>query len=456
MAGQAVPVQAPSNLTSVGPGTSHSTAKLTEESEKRSNLPKANIETRKTGRKLIRPRLVKPEEPQGDIEMSETEGSNNVGKLVPSHDMGTVGNATLPTQQSARKRQAILAVSELHEESPIQGETNSDMAPLPKRSKGSESQQEGAEGKSVQSENFEAMPGAEESLDSFGGILSGLNEEVVGSEKNAVEATEAQAEPKEPQQLDGRSQVDLQNEKDNVLEDNFNKLIETEIESNDMPNDQVEQDFQLSTMESDREEGELLPDNADFAGGAQMPNILGSPGVIEQPEHMALEASPTEDNDVLASGAENVSEANSPEVINDEKNDESDNVDDIAEGSEKSNEGTDQAAETDQISEPSGTGESTMLAEIGIPTTAVETSNLREVASGSTTDLEETIPVSPVLSSSTTIISIGERARQRAMLRQAGMPISSVARGRGRAVARGRGTRGRSVRGRGPTSGEQS
>ncbi|MCI47553.1 nuclear-pore anchor-like protein, partial [Trifolium medium] len=73
MAGSQVHTHVPSILPLAAPVTSSLPPKATGDSEKRPAPTKSSIETRKSGRRLVRPRLVKPDEPQGDTEMSDAE-----------------------------------------------------------------------------------------------------------------------------------------------------------------------------------------------------------------------------------------------------------------------------------------------------------------------------------------------------------------------------------------------
>nr|CAN80561.1 hypothetical protein VITISV_040288 [Vitis vinifera] len=452
--GLTAPAQPPSILTPVVPATSYSPAKAAEEREKRLAILKTNAETRKTGRKLVRPRLVKSEEPQGDVDMAEIEGPNNGGKPAPSQDTET---QTLPP---VRKRLASSSTSDLQEDTQIQGETTSDVAPpVLKRSRGSDSPQEAAEGQAAASlENLETLRAIEESFDAIADLPQGSNEEAIDVEKEEAEISEGQTEePKEPAQVDGTSEVELPNERASAVEEVLVKPIEREVVFDDGPKDQAEQDIQPSMIElgSEKEEGELDPDVTDIEGGGDMCNITGGTTIGEgQPETVVVPVtSPAGgDEEGLVTAAVDIGDINSPEILNDEKTAEGDVMEEVAEGSDKSNDGNEQiAVETDQTPE----------AAMGSESTSTSTSTVVDVGvskQGSPTvpaDPEEVKQALPVGSSSTTI-NLQERARQRAMLRQAGVLSPSVGRGRGRAITRGRGVRGgRGRAGRGQSSGDQ-
>ncbi|XP_048326058.2 nuclear-pore anchor isoform X2 [Ziziphus jujuba] len=450
-----VPVSSPAPATSLPP-------KASEDSERRYNLPKNR-------KKLVRPRLVKPNEPPVDTVMTEMEGPNNVGKpTAQSNDTETQGNISSLAQPLLRKRLASSSASGSREELVPKEESGTDVvAPVLKKAKGSDSPQGSGEGQSSAIlENVETLPGVEES----GGVVDlpqVSNEETLDAEKEEVETSGEKAEePKEPQS-EGTSQVDSQNEKDNISEENLDRTGGKELVSDDGAHDHVEPENQQSLMEigSEREEGELDPDAADIDGAGG-----GATGSLElgegQPEPGATPvASPSRIDD------DGVGEYNaSLEVLNDEKNDEVDVTEETAEGSDKSNDGNDQTAvEIDQPAEAAST-----LAESSSTITSVvmEVGEVKQVSAGSNTsiptetgvqkqgspsvvEVEEPKQVSPASTTSTTI-NLLERAKERSVLRQAGV-ASPPGRGRGRPAPRGRGMRGgRGVRGgRGQASGDK-
>ena len=431
--------------------------KSTEESERRYTSLKSNVESRKTARKLVRPRLLKPEEPQGDTEMSEIEGPSNGSKPVPSSDIETQGNlSSLPvTQTVLRKRQVSSSDYGSREESVSQGETGPDVAaPLLKKPKGSESLQEkGEEQASAIMENIETLPAIEEPSD-VGDLPQASNEEaIVDADKGEFETTGEKAnEPKEPQ-LEEESQVDSQND-NNILEENLDKPGGKEMVSDDGAHDQADLENQPSMMEigNDREEGELVPDAAELDGAG---DAVGSSELAEAQLEPAVTpvASPARvDDEALASAAVDAGEIGSQDIASDEKNEEVDVPEETAEVSDKSNDGNDQTAvESDQVAEAA----SAITSVVPESTSAITTSEASVSKLGSPSvvaESEEARQVSPLTGASTTI-NLTERARQRAMLRQAGV-VSPPGRGRGRGVPRGRGARGR--RGRGPTPSEQA
>ncbi|KAG5526945.1 hypothetical protein RHGRI_028025 [Rhododendron griersonianum] len=173
--GQAVPSQGPSILPAVACSSSLPSVKPTEDVERRSTLPKLNVGTCKTLRIFIKPRIGKPEEPQGGTEMPEVKGSNNDGKPASSHNLETQGSLMLVTNAPVLKLLASSTSSELQEESLVQCGTTSDVATCAlKKSKASDFPQEGAEGQTAGAfENVETHPAVEERSDAIGDLPQG-------------------------------------------------------------------------------------------------------------------------------------------------------------------------------------------------------------------------------------------------------------------------------------------
>ncbi|XVF77755.1 hypothetical protein PTKIN_Ptkin14bG0072200 [Pterospermum kingtungense] len=417
-----------------GPAIASSTALVTSQHQPAKVAPKTNIETRKTGRKLIRPRFVKAEKPPGDVEMSE----------ATSHDADAQGTLTQPNQQSIRKRPASGA-SDLSEDLPAQGEMSTDVdVPVLKKSKGTDSQ-EATEGQAAAlSENIDRPQATDEAFETVGDS----NEEVADAEKEEGEAEEKFEEPKEPS-VDATNEVELQENKNNMLDEEIlDKPSGTEMAVDDESKTATEQESQQLSLESEseKEEGELLPEvAADIEGGADEQNVLGSSEVGEVQPEIVLSPVPSPsrvDEEALATPV--VEGDNSPDAVNDEKNDEGEEI--VTEGTDKSSDDNDQTAvEAYQMPEaPLATSE-TASTSAAPPDDDVS----KQIgSSGSAPEAEDVKQTSPVSGTPTTIVNLQERARQRAALRQAGV-LPSSARGRGRLAPRGRGARGR---GRGPNS----
>ncbi|KAK8623172.1 hypothetical protein V6N13_118063 [Hibiscus sabdariffa] len=447
LTGTGVPDQGPVATSSTVPVTSqHQPAKASE--ERRSTVPKTNTETRKTGRKLVRPRFVKAEERQGDVEMSE----------ATSHEVDVQG-----TQQSARKRQAS-ATTELSEELSVPGEMSADVVtPALKKSKGPDSGQEAAEGQAAAlSENLGAPQVTEEADETVGDIAPGSNEEVVDVEKEEADAMEENVEESKEPQVDGTSEVELQENKNNVSDEVLDKPTGNEMITDEEPKNPAVQESQqpLLETESEKEEGELDPEvAADTEGGTDVHNVVGSSEVGGTELVSSPLASPSRvDDEALVTAADG---DNSPDTVTDDKNDEGDiGEETVGEGFEKSNDGNEQTAvETDPTPEAataavvtSGTNESGATSGPPEGEVSKNTGSSSGTAAVEAEEVKQTSPISGSGSGSSatsTLVNLQERARERAMLRQAGVigPSTASGRGRGRVAIRARGARGRSVRG---------
>ncbi|XP_058184188.1 nuclear-pore anchor isoform X3 [Rhododendron vialii] len=450
---QAVPSQGPSILSAVVCTSSLPSVKPTEDRERRSTLPKLNVDSRKL-RRLIRPRIGKPEEPLGDREMPEVEGSNNDGKPASSHNLETQGSLMLVTNATVRKRLASSTSSELQGETLVQHSTTSDVAaPALKKSKASDFPQEGAEGQTAAAfENVETCPVVEEPSDAIGDIPQGSNEEMIdAAEKDNVETVgEQDEEPK----IGGTNQIELQNESNDFLEDIGYRQNESEgIFDDETKEVAAEQDI----SGSEREEGELVPDFADVESGGNMSGLMESQEIGENQTEPTVSSPPVvADEEGLVSATMDSGDTSSPYVLVDEadmmpiKKNEADMMGANAEegAADDSNEGNSSVAmEADQnleavtLLDPTSERRSTGTgAEGGV--------SKQSSPPSVTAETQEANQLSPVGKISTTI-NLQERAKQKSALRQAGVVPSSLVRGRGRA-ARGRGGRGG---GRGQSSG---
>ncbi|KAK6133125.1 hypothetical protein DH2020_033164 [Rehmannia glutinosa] len=405
-----------STQTPAPPAANIPLARTNEEKERRLALAKANV---KMGRKLVRPNITKPKEPQGDVDMSEADESNTG---LPSQNTESQGNVTF-----GRKRASASSSSDLQEEMLAPEDTSPDVpAPLLKKSKASESQQEGVEEPSADPMKLPEVVAIEESSDDVGNLQQGVNkEESVDVEREEAEKDEFEnaGEQMEDPKIDEQIQVDLSDE---VADEKSDKPSEIML-SDDQLRDQTEQDIQRIVTDSggDREEGELVGDFADNDGDSNISNEMGPPGIGEFQAEQSVEP---ENSPSLEVG-----EIDPLEIPEEEKNDDEN----------KLNDGADPLEETDQV-----VGSSNATNEEASTSASVDVGSSEHGGPAVTPDTGRK-PVSPVNSSSTTI-NLHERARQRAHLRQAGMVTSSSpSRARGR--VRGRGARGgRPGRGQSP------
>lgn len=460
--GAPAPAQALNVVSSVSPMTGLP-PKVAEESEKK---PKTN-EVRKIARKLVRPHLGKPEESQGDTEMTEMEAPSAGGKTALSIDSEAQGITSLAAPL-VRKRQALSSTPGSHEESVSHGENALDVAvPLPKKSKGSNSPLKGNEEQSgIILENLERIPATEESAD-VSDLPQGSNEEAPVDNEKEVETTGVKDE-EQKEQFDAMDQAEPENDGNNVLEENMNKVGVKDAVSDDGALDHSESENQQPIMGTgdEREEGEFGPDALELEGGG---DTTGTTELVEVQDERAATpvASPAR---VTDEAFNSVATDIGLDVISDDKNDETNPTEETAEGSDKSNDSNEQHIATDDQAvdaalAPTESTSTVSNAENAVskpesPSVALEAEEVKQVSS---VEAEEVKHVSPVSSTSTTI-NLQERARQRGLERRqaAGVPSN---RGRGAGypdlrsnrAARGRGQRGRMARGgRGQPSGDQS
>ncbi|XP_010539174.1 PREDICTED: nuclear-pore anchor [Tarenaya hassleriana] len=444
---------------SAAPMGSSQPPKASDNREKRITLPRPGTELRRPGRKIVRPQLVKPKEPQGDVEMSEAEIPGDEGKQPSSSEIESQANVSVaPTQTHACKRQAESLASEPHEIT-AHGETSSEIAPpVSKKSKVSEIQTESGEGQSsvVQGESLAAEPAVDESLD------AAEND----GEREDIEAETGEEKTEEPGELQQDNEAELQDDAGEMAEENLPEA-DASVEEGSKDQIETEQDNQdlMTEMDSEKEEGELDGDAAADPEGAaaDISGMIRSPEIGElQPEILAT---PTQSPARIDSSVEE-GEATLDPLI-DEKNGEGDGTEDLtaaaAEGSDKSGDGNDQhAAENDP------TPEVTMPATSSVTPTASTTPTPPAAIvapSGETAEPEEAKRATSPLGSSSTIVNLSERARERSAIRQAQAgagtgagagaraPLAVRARGRvrGRVSVRG----GRTMRGRGQPPNQQ-
>ncbi|KAK3037767.1 hypothetical protein RJ639_030686, partial [Escallonia herrerae] len=390
LGGEVVPPLASSLAPPVAPAPGVPSARVAEDTRKRIISGKPNVETRRFGRKLIRPHITRPEEPPvTDVDMSEIEGPKNAANILSTRNA--------ETQLSVRKRPHVSSTSELQQESIVPQVSSSDAAsPVLKKSKALNSQQEAVELQPARDPEIpENLPAAEESGVDVGNSPHGLMEEA----KDEAEPTGEQAEAR---QVDG--------DRSDIGEESLDGPNGVEV-ADDWPMFQAEQDIQHPVGESgsDHEEGELVPDTVDREGG-EGPTEAGE----FEPEQVAAPARPSGVEEEPIPAAPDTGGISSIQIL-DDKTDEVATTEEVAEGT------SDQVVtETEQDPE-AGLGAGGSVPE--------------DVSTPGSPIVPEAKQASPVGSSSTTI-NLPARARQRAALRQAGRVPPPVNRGR---ASRGRG-----------------
>lgn len=389
--------------------------KAAPEKEKGSAVVKPVSEARKAGRRLVRPRLERPEEPQVDIEMSGMEGSTAVeeGKVGASHEPELSGDISSLPPSSARKRLASSSASELREESVAQDETGSDVAPPLKKSKDSDVQ-EAYEAKTIpsSSENLDTVPQSsvpsidisdtqppvEDMESDQAPVLSG--EDIVDTAKDDT-TTNEEIEEHQKVPMDGANQEDdIQYEGDAFAEEVADKSkAPLELVDECLKNEDGKEMPQSLAADGDdeREEGELLPDEPE--------QQQGDGTSVECQHEPALG-----DGDRIGDETGEVVEVASPEVV-------SESVDAMEEVAE----GNDDHGAPDTVQSPQT---SAGISEVP-PSTPPQSAVSEQQSATAVTDAEE--------SRGHRTITISERARQNAILRQqARMTAQPPSRGRAR------------------------
>ncbi|XP_022969371.1 nuclear-pore anchor isoform X2 [Cucurbita maxima] len=434
--GPDVPLQTPDVAVPVAPVTTNFPVKILEEREKKGQLSKAKVETRKAGRKLVRPRLGKPGGSLGDIDMSTSELPNSESKRATSGKSETESESTTSAHQLARKR--VATASELHEHAVIPGESITEMAaPVMKKAKGSDTLADDVGGPSSTSlESLKTQSPLEEVPDVCE-FPHGSSEDAADVEKEVEIAGEKADRPKELSSDGSISHEEIHTDR---MDENLDKQIVAV--SDDGLKDQAEPDNWHLTSEigSEREEGEVAPEVMELEGANNVESIEIGDDHIEPVA--TPDASPSRvDDDAMAVTDMEIGEINSPEIQNEEKNDEGD-------AAEETSEILDKPTDSNQID---------MESDQAVETTSVATENVSSTPP-EINDSKQGSPIvakrsSPVGSSTSTTINLQERAKERAMLRQAGVvssldrrPVRGL-RGRGGRIERG----GRGQRsGRGP------
>lgn len=394
---------------------------------------KPKVPPRRLARKLVRPNIVKPEQPKGDADTSETVGAK--------------------TQSSARKRPS----AEEQEGSNARESSSADVAaPLVKKSKGSEPPHEGG----VELQSTPITSDTPESVPSF-------TEENVGDENQTM---------KEDEEVDTgddtavEDQTEFQNDRSDIGEENMNKPIEAEVSEDPLKDTEMEHEqSQPATgeAESEPEDGEMVSDSmiGQEDGGQEM-------GESQLVEHQVRSPSPMPVEDEMPEDTLGDMEVSSPLLTTE------DNEDKNEEGEIEADETTPESS-TDKLKNDGNDEAGFMAEEVAIDdiptvttTTAIVvppvaekqsvTSSMAESSAGnqdgsavsivSTSGPTEVKPEEPVADTVSTTINLNERAKLRSRQRLAGNQSSPpVARGRGR-IPRGRTLGGRTGRG-GPTSG---
>ncbi|XP_068655473.1 nuclear-pore anchor-like isoform X2 [Aristolochia californica] len=426
-------------------------AKPIDEREKRALVPKPSTETRKTGRRLLRPQLERTQDPSNDVETPMMEGPTVIEgattveetKPGPSHEPEPYRDPTsLVHVPSERKRLASSTASEFREGTPEQESTDGE--PVAKKTKGMAGPSEGAfmgeQSKVQSSEISEKSLPVEESGEATGDIMPASNEEIAEATKDGAmeEPTDMVEDVKDP--LAGSHEGDLESESVLVVEE---FLVEQPGQAEESPDgdpkgvDVPVPQHSIMEVESEKEEGEFVFEGAEQQEGGDSLSSLDD-----------MEAG---DSQVEPLMGDATAEMLPLEVVQSEKNVHGDATEEADEGGDKSSD--DKPSNNNNSSVLESSQQSPLVSSGGGDGSS--SSFVSESVS-----LKQSIPRSPVKEIEEKenppvrrIVNLGERARENAAIRRAGVLNPSPGRGRGRAPTlvkpggRGRGVRG--GRGRG-------
>ncbi|XP_068655691.1 nuclear-pore anchor isoform X2 [Aristolochia californica] len=414
--------QGPQNLINQNPAavpTSSLQAKSIDEREKRPLVSKPSTETRKMGRRLVRPHLERTQEPSNDVEMPEVEGPPVIEgqttveetKPRPSHEPEAQSDPTaLLHVPSARKRQASSTASEFREGTPEQEST--DGGPVAKKTK-------------------------DESGEATTDIMPASNEEIADAAKDeAMEESTDMEDVKDP--LAGSHQGDLESDSVSIVEE---LLVEQPGQAEECPGgdpkgtDVPDPQHSTAEVESEKEEGEFVFEGAEQQEGGDTFSSLGD-----------MEAG---DSLVEPLIEDSTAEMLPLEVVLIERNVHGEATEEADEGTDKPSEDKPSNNHNSSVLKSSQQSKQVSFGGGGGASSSVVSESL---------SLKQSIPRSPVketedkeLQPVRRIVNLGERARENALLRRAGagvVPTPTPARGRGRAPTLvKRGGRGRGVRG---------
>ncbi|CAH1431370.1 unnamed protein product [Lactuca virosa] len=377
-----------------------------EESAKPASTDKARVEPRKIARRLVRPRIVKPDQAKskGDVDMSDSVATNSQQSL------------------SVRKRPSE---GQEGSQSNARESTGSDVAaPIVKKSRGSEPPPEAQNmtdaPESVIPEEAPPVNVVDESQTLKEDMDTGREEEVETGEEQGVE--------------------DLQTESQN-------EIGEAEV-SEDQPKVVMVMEGEVAAGEvgSEPEEGEMVSD-------AVVSNQETGEGQLVERGRRSASPMPVED-DVAGEDTLGVMEMGSPLLTMEDTEDKNE------EGEIEVEETTPESSMDNKVNNDGNDEEAAVIDHVEKSTTssAVTTVTVTTETGGSTTEVkpEESAAAAgtgTADTSNSTTINLNERARLRSLQRLAGTntspPPPAAARGRGRPVPRGRSVRGGRAAGRG-------
>ncbi|KAK9714813.1 hypothetical protein RND81_06G122300 [Saponaria officinalis] len=385
---QASTVEIPVTTQSTAPPI-YPPAKAIEEKERKVILPK--------GRKLVRPRLIKPGELRRNVVMSDAGGSKNAANPISVQEMAIQSSVPESSEPPFRKRPASPSPSELQEEHLQLGDSSSSFLepsqkrskgldsvqddvhaqtaapdnveasetpfrkcpaspspselqeerlqpgdsstsfsePSQKRSKGLDSVQDDVHAQTAAPENVEAIPTVEELLDAVCDVPQGLANEAYDSEKVAETSEGPRNEASESQQANDAKTFDA--DRDDIAEENAGKASEVEDMIDEASDLQAEEDGQHPVIDINNEEGEMLPESS-YIDAVGETYITESQDTNDfHPEHSTTASMPSPSQVDDDPSHLNVNEATSPEIADaSDQMEEGELAEDAADDSDKS------------------------------------------------------------------------------------------------------------------------
>ncbi|XP_065023043.1 nuclear-pore anchor isoform X2 [Musa acuminata AAA Group] len=427
-----------------------SQVKSAEEKERGSTVVKVATGARKVGRRLVRPRLERPEEPQVDVGTSGMDGPTQMEeeKAGSSHEPEPAGDNSLTQSTSSSRKRLASSTAEQKEDIVARDEVGADTAPPPKKPKESDVMQDVMQDSNDEqiilpaTENIEtteaSFPSSNVSDVQTPEDMEADQAPVLPNEEtaDAVEDddTFVKEEPVEEQKAsfdDTNREEEVQGEGDAIVEELSDKPTETiELLDESLRSEGGKEILQLAAADEDeKEEGELIADEAEEQEEG------GKSGDCQR------ESTPS-DGAGIGDETGYAVEASSPEVPS-QKNASADAMDEVREGHNNEDQFVHESSQSPQ--------RSLGVREGSLSTTGHATISQQQ-SSSTISETEE--------SRAGRTITISERAKQNARLRQAGIAAPATSRGRGRTTGgfrgnRGAGRGGRARGGRGQPFGER-
>ncbi|RZS23090.1 hypothetical protein BHM03_00055952 [Ensete ventricosum] len=397
--------------------------KSAEEKERGSTVVKTATGVRKVGRRLVRPRLERPEEPQVDVGTSGMDGATQMEeeKAGSSHEPEPSGDNSLAQSTSSSRKRLASSTAEQKEDVVARDEAGADTAPPPKKPKESDVMQDVTQDSNDEqtilpaTDNIETVEAAcpssnisdvqtPEDMEADQAPALPNEETADAAEDDDIYVKEEQVEEQKANSDDANHEEEVQGEGDAIVEELSDKPTETvELLDESLRSEGGKEMLQLAAADEDeKEEGELIADEAEEQEEG------GKSGDCQR------ESTPS-DGAGIGDETGYAVEASSPEVPS-EKNASADATDEVREGQNNEDQFVHESSQSPQ--------RSLGVREGSLSTTGGHATISQQQSSSTISETEE--------SRAGRTITISERAKQNARLRQAGIAPPTTSRGRGR------------------------